>query len=149
MLLPAAVPLRVGQFYADPVEIKCRDAFTKTQRSKRSAERRCIQCVAAGSQQPAAAAAGAPARATGKVRVRDVKKHYGHLYEIPLQAYIDAEVAWSRNDYVSEEDVEAASDAWDARSIAHDIDTQWGAMPRGGAYKDSNHYWGPGEYDFY
>ena len=43
----------------------------------------------------------------------------------------------------------AASDAWDARSIAHDIDTQWGAMPWGGAYKDSNEYWGPGEYDFF
>jgi hypothetical protein len=77
-----------------------------------------------------------------------VHKHYGHLCEIPLQAYIDADVAWSRNDFVSEEDVEAASAAWDARSIEHDIDTQWGAMPWGGAYKDSNHYYGPGIYDF-
>jgi hypothetical protein len=50
---------------------------------------------------------------------------------------------------VTEDEMEAASDAWDARSIAHDIDTQWGMMPWGGAYKDSNHYWGPGEYDFY
>jgi hypothetical protein len=83
------------------------------------------------------------------VRVRDVQKHYGHVCEIPLAAYIEAEVAWSRNEYVSERDVEAASDAWDARGIAHDIDTQWGMMPGGGAYKDSNLYYGPDCYDYY
>lgn len=32
----------------------------------------------------------------------------------------------SRSSTVTVEDVEAASNAWDARSIAHDIDTQWG-----------------------
>ena len=50
---------------------------------------------------------------------------------------------------VTPEDVEAASDAWDARGILHDIDTQWGAIPGGGAYKDSDFYYGPGEYDYY
>ena len=45
--------------------------------------------------------------------------------------------------------MQAASDAWDARGIAHDIDTQWGSMPGGGAYSDSNHYYGEGEYDYY
>jgi hypothetical protein len=74
---------------------------------------------------------------------------YGHVCEIPLQAYAEAGVAFSWNDMVTAEDVEAASDAWDARSIAHAIDTQWGDMPWGGAYKDSNRYWGPGEYDYY
>ncbi|THH31893.1 hypothetical protein EUX98_g2269 [Antrodiella citrinella] len=28
----------------------------------------------------------------------------------------------------------------DARGILEDIDTQWGMMPQGGAYKESNHY---------
>jgi hypothetical protein len=96
-----------------------------------------------------AAAAAAAANKGPLVRVRDVQKHYGHLSEIPLEAYMDAGVAWSRNDLVSESDVEAASDAWDARGIAHDIDMQWGAMPWGGAYKDSNRYYGPGCYDYY
>lgn len=87
--------------------------------------------------------------ARGACRVRDVKKRYGHLCEIPLQAYQEAGVAEGRNDLVTEADVQAASDAWDARSILHEIDTQWGDMPGGGAYKDSNHYYGPGEYDYY
>ncbi|KDQ17945.1 hypothetical protein BOTBODRAFT_171644 [Botryobasidium botryosum FD-172 SS1] len=37
----------------------------------------------------------------------------------------------------------------EAAGILYDIDTQWGAMPQGGAYKDSNHYYGPGIYDYY
>ena len=88
-------------------------------------------------------------RARGACRVKEVKQRYGHVCEIPLQAYMEAGVAYSKNDFVTDQDVKAASDAWDARSIAHDIDTQWGAMPWGGAYKDSNEYWGPGEYDFF
>ena len=40
-------------------------------------------------------------------------------------------------------------DDWDARGILHDIDTQWGAMPHGGAYKESNTYYGSGDHDFY
>ena len=85
----------------------------------------------------------------GACRVREVQSRYGHLCEIPLQAYMEAGVAESRNDFVTERDVQAASDAWDARSIAHEIDTQWGTMPSGGAYSDSNEYWGPGMYDYY
>lgn len=81
--------------------------------------------------------------------MKEVQARCGHMCEIPLQAYIEAGVADSRNDYVTEADVEAASDAWDARSIAHDIDTQWGAMPMGGAYKGSNNYYGPGDWDFF
>jgi len=30
----------------------------------------------------------------------------------------------------------------DARSILEDIDTQWGLLPRGGAYKESGEYYG-------
>jgi hypothetical protein len=88
-----------------------RQHFTKAQQGKRSAERRCKQCVAAGNT-PAPAGRSQSATpssskrqrradaeaAAGKVRVRDVQKHYGHLCGIPLQAYIDADVAWSRND---------------------------------------------------
>jgi hypothetical protein len=85
----------------------------------------------------------------GACRVKDVKNVYDHLCEIPIQAYREAGVASSWNDYVTERDVEMASSSWDARSIAHEIDTQWGDMPGGGAYSDSNYYFGPGEYDFY
>jgi hypothetical protein len=75
---------------------------------------------------------------------------HNHTCEIPFQAYVEAGVnVNSRSSTVTVEDVEAASDAWDARSVAHDIDTQWGAMPWGGAYKDSEDYYGAGEYDFY
>ena len=88
-------------------------------------------------------------KSAGACRVKDVKRRYGHLCEIPLEAYCEAGVAYSWNDYVTERDVQAASSAWDARSIAHDIDTQWGDMPGGGAYSDSNYYYGPGEYDYY
>lgn len=85
----------------------------------------------------------------GACCVKDVQRCYGHSCEIPIQAYCEAGVAFSWNDYVTERDVEAASNAWDARSIAHEIDTQWGEMPLGGAYSDSNYYYGPGEYDYY
>jgi hypothetical protein len=43
----------------------------------------------------------------------------------------------------------AALDYWDAKGILKDIDTQWGAIPGGGAYKESDFYYGPGEYDNY
>lgn len=84
-----------------------------------------------------------------KIRVRDVKEHFGHLYEIPLRAYIDAGVASSWRDFVDESDIEAASNAWDAACLAREIDTQWGFAPSGGAYKDSRRYFGPSEYDYY
>ncbi len=125
---------------------KPRDEFSKNQMSKPATTRRCKQCITAGDSPASKAAHGG---AWGKCRVRDVQRLYGHVCEIPLQAYEEAGVAFSWNDMVTAEDVEAASDAWDARSIAHDIDTQWGDMPWGGAYKDSNRYWGPGEYDYY
>ena len=150
-------------------EYKERTCFTKTQRTKNVANRRCKDCVARTASafanntttpipSPTAAVSDFSSRGRQqrqraeqgvRVRVRDVQKHYGHLYEIPLQAYREADVAYSRSDYVTAEDVQLASDAWDARSLAHDIDTQWGEMPWGGAYKDSNHYYDPGEYDFY
>ena len=92
---------------------------------------------------------GCALRVRCRCRVRDVQRIYGHRCEIPLQAYAEAGVAYSSNDYVTADDVDRASDAWDARSIAHDIDTQWGEMPGGGAYSNSNHYYGPGCYDYY
>jgi hypothetical protein len=85
----------------------------------------------------------------GACRVKDVQKEFGHLCEIPMAAYLEAGVASHRKDYVTKRDVQKASNAWDARGAAHEIDTQWGSMPWGGAYSDSNHYYGPGEYDYY
>jgi len=67
---------------------------------------------------------------------------------IPIQAYHEAGVKPSRRRAPSAKEIQAASDAWDARGILHDIDTQWGLIPGGGAYKESNHYYGAGEYDF-
>ncbi len=87
--------------------------------------------------------------ANGACRVKHVQSRYGHAHEIPIEAYREAGVAWKRSDYVTEQDVAAASNAWDARSIAHDIDTQWGSMPGGGAYSDSNSYYGSGAYDYW
>ena len=40
--------------------------------------------------------------------VRDVKRLYGHICAIPLQAYIDAGVAFHGHDLVSEADIDAA-----------------------------------------
>ena len=61
--------------------------------------------------------------------------------QIPLDAYRGAGVASSLNEWVTEDDVKKASDEWDAMSMAHDIDIQWGYMPQGGAYSDSNVYY--------
>lgn len=36
---------------------------------------------------------------------------------------------------------EDEDDEDDARSVLYDVDTQWGLMPGGGAYKDSDHYY--------
>jgi hypothetical protein len=88
-------------------------------------------------------------RSAGTCRVREVQRRYGYLCEIPLRAYQDAGIAENVSDYVTAQDVDRASDAWDARGIAHDIDTQWGSMPNDGAYSDSNDYYGSGEYDYY
>jgi hypothetical protein len=70
----------------------------------------------------------------------------------PLQTYfVPAKAGDSSDEYVSDDEYDGArrSDEEDARSILYDIDTQWGMMPQGGAYKDSNHYYGTGMYDFY
>ncbi|KZT64981.1 hypothetical protein DAEQUDRAFT_769220 [Daedalea quercina L-15889] len=86
-----------------------------------------------------------------KIAIKDVQRVHGHVEEIPLQAYREANVNVNRgwNTLVTADEVRDASDAYDARGILHDIDTQWGMLPHGGAYKESNHYFGPGEYDFY
>ncbi|KAG6888585.1 hypothetical protein C0995_007267 [Termitomyces sp. Mi166 len=40
-------------------------------------------------------------------------------------------------------------DEEDLRGLLYDIDTQWGLLPGGGAYKESNHYFGCGIDDDY
>lgn len=95
---------------------------------------------------------------------------YDHDTEILLEAYraVGVNVRRGRNSLVTRREVEQASlvpvtieeevqeeqesgdlDEWDAWGILQDIDTQWGMLPQGGAYKESNHYWGPGRYDCY
>ncbi|TFY59567.1 hypothetical protein EVJ58_g5703 [Rhodofomes roseus] len=86
----------------------------------------------------------------GKARIpiKNVKRVHGHREEIPLQAYrVNVNRGW--NTLVTPDEVEEASDAWDARGILHDVDTQWGALPGGGAYEESNDYYASGIYDFY
>ena len=62
---------------------------------------------------------------------------------IPLQAYNEAGVARTLTDWVTERDVERLMGvAYEARSVAHDINTHWGSMPGGGALKYSNHFFG-------
>jgi hypothetical protein len=83
---------------------------------------------------------------TLRVRVKDVHKYFhdqflGGPLRIPLAAYREAGVAYSRNDLVSEEDVQAVINYHEARGIAEDIDTQWGAFPGGGVLKESDQYW--------
>lgn len=57
------------------------------------------------------------------------------------------------NTLVTADEVEKAaeqeSEDYEAAGIAQDIDTQWGMMPQGGALKESNHFYGPGRYDYY
>lgn len=79
-----------------------------------------------------------------------MKKVYGDGSHIPLQAYAEAGVDTrrGREALVTPGDVERANEEWDMRAVLHDIDTQWGAIPGGGAYKESNCYFGPGVYDF-
>ena len=59
------------------------------------------------------------------MRIRDVRER------IPLHVYQDVhprESGYTRNSYVSAEEVRDAEDRWEAIGIVHDIDTQWGAL---------------------
>jgi hypothetical protein len=86
-------------------------------------------------------------KAAGACQVNDVCRVYGHACEIPLQAYQEAGVAYGWKDWVTKSDVDQASDACDARGLH--MTRKWGSIPGGGAYKDSNRYYGPGIYDYY
>jgi len=74
-----------------------------------------------------------------------VKKRYGHMCEIPLEAYRESGVAGSPNDFVTANDVWATSTSF---AVAYDVNTQWNIMSYGGDYNDSNQYMRPGCYDF-
>lgn len=80
-----------------------------------------------------------------------MKKVYGRGSHIPLDAYEEegVDTRSGREALVTPGDVERAEEEWDMRAVLHDIDTQWGMLPEGGAYKESNRYFGPGAYDFY
>ena len=58
-----------------------------------------------------------------------MKRVYG--YEIPYRMYTLRNLGPTSK--VTAAQVRAASDRWDAEGILEDIDTQWGAIPEGGA----------------
>ena len=70
-----------------------------------------------------------------KIAIRDVRRVYGDLLEIPLDAYrTSGALARPRpSSMVTPRQVQMASDRWDAEGILEDIDTQWGTIPGGGA----------------
>ena len=75
-------------------------------------------------------------RASNGVRVKDVFCVKGHVYEIPLEAYQRAGVAKHETDYVTDAQIEQASNIYDSMSVLGDIDTQWGHLQDGvRAYK--------------
>ncbi len=69
-----------------------------------------------------------PRKANRGVRVKDVFCVKGHVCEIPLEAYQRAGVAERDTDYVTDAQIDLASNTWDAMSICHNIDTQWGNL---------------------
>jgi hypothetical protein len=62
------------------------------------------------------------------IRIRDVAEVHGHVCPIPAHLYARD----SEHSYVSTDDVEYASDRWDAEGVLEDIDTQFGMFPEGG-----------------
>ena len=70
-----------------------------------------------------------------KIAIRDVQRVYGDVAEIPLDAYMTSGALMRPrpSSMVAPEQVQAASNRWDAESILEDIDTQWGCIPEGGA----------------
>ena len=67
--------------------------------------------------------------------ISEVMAVYGKFFEIPLHCYSIAGAdtdRWGRSAYVTPAQVREA-DRCDARDILHDIDTQWGLIPEGGA----------------
>lgn len=66
----------------------------------------------------------------------------GAIHVIPLRCYRGLGVSRRRGGpiWVTKEEHDEASDQWDGESVLYEIDTQWGMLPMGGAYKDSLHY---------
>ncbi|KAF9020090.1 hypothetical protein BDZ89DRAFT_279219 [Hymenopellis radicata] len=72
-----------------------------------------------------------------RVAIRDVKTVYGHILDIPLDAYRKAGVRDAHlGSMVTRHQIERASDIWNAQRILDDIDTQWEMIPGGGAHSD-------------
>ncbi|RDX41556.1 hypothetical protein OH76DRAFT_1489380 [Lentinus brumalis] len=72
------------------------------------------------------------------IALRDVKRVYGHRNETPYRMYSLSNPR--PTSMVTAKQVRDASDRWDAEidemdawSVLEDIDTQWGALPEGGA----------------
>lgn len=79
------------------------------------------------------------------VPIREVAEVHGHVCEIPSHCYSAAGAyvkPWKgANTLVTVEHIERASDQFDGEGLLYDIDTQWGHLPHGGAYGDSEEYY--------
>lgn len=79
------------------------------------------------------------------IPIEDVALVYGHVCEIPYSCYKCIHAfhgRWrGRRTMVTAQDVQRASDQFDGEGILEDIDTQWGLLPHGGAYKESEQYY--------
>ncbi|TBU30467.1 hypothetical protein BD311DRAFT_754373, partial [Dichomitus squalens] len=80
-----------------------------------------------------------------KIAIRDVARVYGQSQKIPLNAFRSGALARPKPSSMvtpaqvqqasvrASDQAQRASDYQDAMSVLHDIDTQWGALPEGGA----------------
>ena len=79
------------------------------------------------------------------IPIREVGQAHGHVCEIPSHCYRAADAyikPWKdANTLVTVEHMEMASNQFDGEGLLYDIDTQWGLLPHGGAYEDSEQYY--------
>lgn len=79
------------------------------------------------------------------IPISDVLAVYDHLIAIPEHCFrntraFEGKWRWHRT-LVTAAHVKRASDQFDGEGIARDIDTQWGLITGGGAYKESDFYY--------
>lgn len=84
-----------------------------------------------------------------RIKVCDIPQVYKNATDLPAQSWSDAFIALPQgyDTLITPEEYELASDAYNARDLVYNIDTQWGAVPLDGSYLDSTQWYGPGVYD--
>ena len=69
-----------------------------------------------------------------KIHIYDVEGVYGSEWDPPLRAYKSSSLRRPKlSSMVAPDEVQRARDQADGLSVLEDIDTQWGALPGGGA----------------